>query len=133
MKKPKKKAYTTGEHDLIRLPKEGYNQACNDWERYLGDNYTTKNRLSAKKIREAIVDVLPNTYLIATEPKYITPYIDKIVQAIIETGNEKETQRRAPSSRHYDAVDEINTGSIGYKLLAAESMLNNGKQFNEDY
>ena len=45
MKKPEKKEYTKGEHDLIRLPKEGYNQACNDWEAYIKEHYIARDKL----------------------------------------------------------------------------------------
>ena len=39
---------------------------------------------------------------------------------------------RMGNSRHIDALDEINTMQMGYKLLAAYSMANNGESFNEN-
>jgi len=40
---------------------------------------------------------------------------------------------RMESSRHYDFVDELNTGSIGFKLLTAYSMHSHDDKEIEEY
>ena len=39
---------------------------------------------------------------------------------------------RLGNSRHIDALDEINSMPIGYKLMATHSMFNNEESFNEN-